>query len=84
MENQVIKVMGMSCDHCIQTITKAVEGINGIAMVQVDLEKKQVTVGFEENQTDLKTISAKIIEAGFEVAPLRGGGKIGPDATLAP
>lgn len=73
MENQVIKVMGMSCDHCIQTITKAVEGINGIAMVQVDLEKKQVTVGFEENQTDLKTISAKIIEAGFEVAPLRGG-----------
>ncbi len=72
MENQVIKVMGMSCDHCIQTITKAVEEINGIAMVQVDLEKKQVTVGFEENQTDLKTISAKIIEAGFEVAPLRG------------
>ena len=73
MENQVIKVMGMSCDHCVQTITKAVEGINGIASVQVDLEKKQVTVGFEENQTDLKTISVKIVEAGFEVAPLRGG-----------
>jgi len=69
MENRVIKVMGMSCDHCVQTITKAVEGINGIARVQVDLEKKQVTVGFEENQTDLKTISAKIIEAGFEVVP---------------
>ncbi len=66
MDNQVIKVMGMSCDHCVQTITKAVEGINGIARVQVDLEKKQVTVGFEENQTDLKTISAKIVEAGFE------------------
>ena len=73
MENQVIKVMGMSCDHCVQTITKAVEGINGIAWVQVDLEKKQVTVGYEENQTDLKTISAKITEVGFEVAPLRGG-----------
>ena len=72
MENQVIKVMGMSCDHCVQTITKAVEGINGIAWVQVDLEKKQVTVGYEENQTDLKTISAKITEVGFEVAPLRG------------
>ncbi len=67
MENQVLKVMGLSCDHCVQTITKAVEGINGIARVQVDLEKKQVTVGYEENQTDLKTISAKIVEAGFEV-----------------
>jgi len=67
MENQVIKVMGMSCDHCVQTITKALEGINGISKVQVDLEKKQVTVDFEENQTDLKTISAKINEVGYEV-----------------
>ena len=73
MKNQVIKVKGMTCDHCVQTITKAVEGINGIARVQVDLEKRQVTVGFEENQTDLKAISAKIIEAGFEVVPRYAG-----------
>ncbi len=67
MKNQVLRVMGMSCDHCVQTITKAVVGINGVAAVQVDLEKKAVTVGFEENQTDLQTISAKITEVGFDV-----------------
>ncbi len=67
MKNQVINVDGMSCDHCVQTITKALEGINGVAEVEVSLEKKQVTVGFEENQTDLKTIAAKINEVGFEV-----------------
>jgi len=67
MKSQVIKAMGMSCDHCVQTITKAVKEINGIARVQVDLENKAVTVEFEENQTDLKTISAKIIEAGYDV-----------------
>ena len=67
MENQVIKVMGISCDHCVQTITKAVEELNGVSRVQVDLEKNLVTVGFEETQTDLTAISDKIIEAGFEV-----------------
>ena len=68
MKNQVINVNGMSCDHCVQTITKALTEVNGVATVQVDLEKKIVTVDFEENQTDLKTISNKITEVGFEVA----------------
>jgi copper chaperone len=66
MKNQVINVNGMSCDHCVQTITQALNEICGVAKVQVDLEKKAVTVGFDENETDLKTISAKINEAGFE------------------
>ena len=68
MKNQVINVNGMSCDHCVQTITKALTEVNGVATVQVDLEKKVVAVDFEENQTDLKTISNKITEVGFEVA----------------
>lgn len=67
MKQQLIQVNGMSCDHCVQTITKAVEEISGVARVQVNLEKKTVTVDFEENQADLKIISAKIDEAGFEV-----------------
>ena len=68
MKNQVINVNGMSCDHCVQTITKALTELNGVADVQVDLDKKVVVVDFEENQTDLKTISNKITEVGFEVA----------------
>jgi copper chaperone len=72
MKNQVIHVNGMSCDHCVQTITTALEKMAGVSRVQVDLEKKVVTVAFEEIATDLKTISAKINEVGFEVAALHG------------
>jgi copper chaperone len=67
MKNHVIQVEGMSCDHCVQSITKAVKAVGGIASVRVDLEKKEVTVDCDEHQTDLKTISAKITDAGFEV-----------------
>lgn len=67
MKNQVLQVNGMSCDHCVQTISKAVGGLKGVAGVQVNLDNKAVTVDFEENQTDLKTISDKITEVGFEV-----------------
>lgn len=57
----------MSCDHCVQTITTALNEINGVGKVHVDLEKKTVTVEFEEDQTGLKIISAKINSVGFEV-----------------
>jgi copper chaperone len=68
MKHQVINVNGMSCDHCVQSITKALRDVNGVASVKIDLEKKVVAVDFEEDQTDLKTISNKITEVGFEVA----------------
>lgn len=67
MKNQVINVDGMSCDHCVQTITSALKELNGVSSIQVDLGKKVVAVDYEENQTDLKTISDKITEVGFEV-----------------
>jgi copper chaperone len=67
MKKQVINVDGMSCEHCVQTITSALKDIDGVSGIQVDLEKKAVTVDYEENHTDLKTISDKIAEAGFEV-----------------
>jgi copper chaperone len=67
MKTQVINVDGMSCDHCVQTVTAALDGIKGVGKVQVDLEKKTVTVDFEEDQTGLEIISAKINSVGFEV-----------------
>ncbi len=62
-----IHVEGMTCGHCAETVTQAVNSIKGISQVKVDLDKKQVTVDFDENRTDLGEISSKIIEVGFEV-----------------
>ena len=67
MTRNNIHVNGMTCGHCAETVTKAVQSLGGIAHIHVDLEKKQVEVEFDESQTDLKTISSKIDEVGFEV-----------------
>ncbi len=67
MTHQNIHVEGMTCDHCVETVTKAVHSLAGISQVSVDLEKDQVSVDFDENRTDLDAISSKIVEVGFEV-----------------
>ncbi len=38
----------------------------GVSKVSVSLEKDEVVVDFDDTQTDIQTVSAKIIEIGFE------------------
>ena len=68
MRQETIKVEGMTCQHCVETITDALNNITGLNTVNVDLVKKEVSVKFNENETDLRKISDKIIEVGFELA----------------
>ncbi len=57
----------MTCQHCVEIITDALNNINGLITVNVDLVKKEVSVKFNENETKLQKISDKIIELGFEL-----------------
>ncbi len=38
-----ITVKGMSCGHCAQAVTKALEALPGVSQVQVDLTTGKVT-----------------------------------------
>ena len=61
-----IKVKGMSCQHCVASVTKALSVIEGITDVQVNLEKGEAT--FNENSpVSEQTIKDAISKIGFEV-----------------
>ncbi len=66
MSSQTIQVRGMSCDHCSQTIHRALKAMPGISKVSVSLEKGEVVIDFDDTQTNTQTISAKIVKVGFE------------------
>lgn len=63
----VLNVEGMTCQHCVQTVSETVGKMAGVKKVEVDLEQKKVVVEFDESQAQLDDISARIVEAGFEV-----------------
>ena len=67
MIHKDIQVEGMTCGHCVETVTQAVNSLDGISQVSVDLDKKQVSVEFDESRTNPDAISSKITEVGFEV-----------------
>lgn len=67
MTNKIINVEGMSCNHCVQTIRKTLIELVGVKEVSVSLEKKEVSVDFDEKKVETTEIFLKITNAGFEI-----------------
>lgn len=59
-----VKIKGMSCGHCVGSTKKALEAIDGISNVQVDLSKGEATY---EGDIQPEVIKEAIIAIGFEV-----------------
>ncbi|MHC1743462.1 MAG: heavy-metal-associated domain-containing protein [Syntrophobacteraceae bacterium] len=63
---RTIKVKGMSCQHCVKAVTKALGGLEGVTDVKVDLMAGEVS--FEEsNPVALDVLRETVKKAGFEL-----------------
>jgi copper ion binding protein len=63
-----IKVKGMSCQHCVMSVTKALNQLEGIKNVQVDLAKGEVRFD-NTKEVASNRIEKAISDAGYEVVP---------------
>ena len=66
-ESKVLKVEGMSCMHCVNTVKKSVGSLSGVEKVEVDLAGKKVMVDFDRDKVKLAEIKESIEQAGYEV-----------------
>lgn len=60
----IVKIDGMSCQHCVASVKKALEEIPGIGSVDVDLALKQAVY---DGDVDKKMVKDAISKIGFEV-----------------
>lgn len=56
----------MACNHCVVRVGRAIASVRGVVEVDVNLEKREAVVNFEESMTDLEQIKAAVREAGYE------------------
>ncbi len=61
-----LKVKGMSCQHCVMSVTKTLGQLEGIKNVQIDLAKGEVRF---DNTKEIASsrIEKAISDAGYEV-----------------
>ena len=63
----MLKVEGMSCNHCVNAIETNVGELAGVAKVDVNLDAANVAVEFDEATISLAKIKDTIEEQGFDV-----------------
>lgn len=62
----IFQVTGMTCGHCVASVSAALSSVAGVANVEVDLEAGSVTVtGSDINPAEVR---AAVVDAGYEVA----------------
>ncbi|MDM8356075.1 heavy-metal-associated domain-containing protein [Pandoraea communis] len=59
-----VQVEGMSCGHCVKTVTRAITERDAAAKVNVDLSAGRVDV---ESRLSPAEVSAAITDAGYTV-----------------
>ena len=64
---EVLKVEGMSCNHCVNSIETNVGGLTGVSAVKVNLGNKEVAVEFD-NAATLAQIKETIEDQGYDLA----------------
>jgi len=60
------KVIGMSCEHCVNAVTSELRGLDGVSAVTVDLVPNGVSLVTVTSETPLvdETVTAALDEAG--------------------
>lgn len=61
-----LQVKGMSCQHCVKAVTKAIVALDADAVVSVELPQGAVKV---QTKLSREETAQAIIEEGYEVQP---------------
>ena len=59
-----LKIDGMGCEHCIKSVREALEGVNGVKVLDVKIGSAEVEV---ENDSALNEIKEKLDDAGYDL-----------------
>jgi len=64
MSQTILKVEGMTCNHCKMRTEKALQGVSGVKSVKVDLAAKEAVITGDAERAQL--VKA-VVDAGYSV-----------------
>ena len=65
MAEMNVKIEGMSCQHCVMAVKKAIGGLKGVE--NADVAIGSAAVKYDESKVKKEEIEAAVEKAGFKV-----------------
>ena len=67
MTQKKLKIQGMTCNHCVMRVAKALKGLPGVQDAQVDLQTSEAAVTYDEAKVSVDKLSTAVVDAGYKV-----------------
>ncbi|HLR13142.1 MAG TPA: cation transporter [Burkholderiaceae bacterium] len=66
MQTETFNVAGMSCQHCVKSVTQALAPLRGVQGVSVSLADNQVTITYAPAEISLEQCRQAVRDIGFD------------------
>ncbi|MHB1954740.1 MAG: heavy-metal-associated domain-containing protein [Sulfobacillus sp.] len=67
MEKIELGIVGMTCNHCVMTVTNALKAVPGVKAANVSLEKNDAKVTYDAAVASVEALKKAVVEAGYQV-----------------
>jgi len=67
MATITFKVQGMTCNHCVMRVAKALKAVPGVQDAKVDLQKAEAIVSYDDAKVSPEKFTVTVAEAGYKV-----------------
>lgn len=67
MEQVTLNVEGMTCGHCKSAVTGALEELDGVSEVDVQLDKGTADVKYDESKVSKDQMKEAVEDQGYDV-----------------
>ena len=69
LKTVTLAVSGMTCATCPITVKKALTKVDGVTKVDVDYDKRQVVVTYDDAKTSIEALTKATADAGYPSTP---------------
>lgn len=67
MAISTLKIQGMTCNHCVMRVAKALKALPGVQDAQVDLQKGEAVATYDDTSISPEKLSFAVVDAGYKV-----------------
>ena len=67
MATTTLKIQGMTCNHCVMRVAKALKAVPGVRDAKVDLQSAEAVVTYDEGKVTADKFPSVVSEAGYKV-----------------
>ncbi len=67
MATKTLNIQGMTCNHCVMRVAKALKAVPGVLDAKVDLQKAEAAVTYDDSKVTPDKLSVAVAEAGYKV-----------------